>query len=442
MSSDEFVGRLLLDVGIVVAVSWVFTVLLGRFREPPAIGAILGGIVLGPSVLGALPGDPSATLFPSVIRSALSGVGGIGVVLFLFLVGADLDLAAIKRSGRAVASVSIGSLALPLALGLALASVLHDSHKVVGGHVVGFVPFALFMMTALSITAFPVLVSILADRGLQRTRVGLISTASAAAQDAAGWVLLAIALAALHAAGPASLFRIAAETAAYLFILVRVVRPVLRAVCKHWASEDGSLNAQSFTIVLIGLFASAAATQMIGLHSFFGAFFYGLALPRERNAGLIEGLHHAVSPLTRAVLLPVFFLAPGLGVRLGVLNGHALAELALIFACACVGKLVGAGIGCRIAGLDRDDTLQLSVLMNTRGLIELIVLNVGLTAGVLDQRLFTEMVLMAILTTLMTTPLLDFLSRRKLPEPAARSSAGGGTRTQAVGWTKRRRRRP
>jgi Kef-type K+ transport system membrane component KefB len=415
VTSDALVGRLLLDVAIIVAVAWVLAVALRRLRQPPVLGEIIGGILLGPTVLGALPGNPTATLFPANVRSALAVVGTVGLVIFMFMVGLELDLRVLRRSQRSVTAVSLGSLAVPLAFGFALAAIIYDSHHVVNGHAVDFAPFALFIMTALSITAFPVLARILADRGLQETKLGVVATASAAVQDGAGWLLLAISLAAFRATGPLGVLRIAAETAALAAVLVGLVRPLLRRLT---ASESQTVT--TTTVVIVGLFASAAVTQLIGLHSVLGAFMFGLVFPRRERPLAASALRRSLSPVTMFVLLPVYFATPGLSVNLRALSAHGFAELGLIFVCACAAKLLGAGIGARVGGLGRRDAAQIAILMNTRGLIELIVLNVGLMAGVLDDKLFSEMVAMAVLTTMMTGPLLDLTRRRRgAPQPVS-----------------------
>lgn len=411
LSSEQLAGRLLLDVAIVIAVARLCGVLLRALHQPPVLGEIIGGIALGPSLLGLIPGDPSAQLFPPEVRAGLSAIGEIGLVLFMFIVGLELELATVRRHDRTVLSVSAGSVALPFAGGIGLAALLYDHHSLVGTTTVSFVPFAVFIATALSITAFPVLVRILRDRGWQHTQIGIVATSCAAVQDSVGWILLVVSLMALKAHGISPLLRVVLETAAFICVLVTVVRPLLSFALRRW-SPTGELSLNTLTIAVVGLIASAGTTQLIGLHSVMGAFAFGVAFPRRESPRFVEEVSRALRPTTMSVLLPVYFLSPGLNVDLTKLGARAPVELLAIFACACLGKLLGSMIGARVAGLRGDDAYRLAALMNTRGLIELIVLNVGLTAGVLDHELFTELVVMAVVTTMMTGPLLDLIQAR------------------------------
>jgi Kef-type K+ transport system membrane component KefB len=427
LSSEQVAGRVLLDVAIVIAAARLCGMLLRALHQPPVLGEIIGGIALGPSLLGVIPGDPSAHLFPAEVRAGLSAIGGIGLVLFMFIVGLELELATVRRHDRTVLSVSAGSVALPFACGIGLAALLYDHHSLVGTTKVSFAPFALFVATALSITAFPVLVRILRDRGWQQTQIGTVATSCAAVQDSVGWILLVVSLVALKAHGVSPLLRVVFETAAFICVLVAVVRPLLRFALRRW-SPSGELSANTLAIAVVGLIASAGTTQLIGIHSVMGAFAFGVAFPRSESPRFVEGVSRALRPTTMSVLLPIYFLSPGLNVDLTKLDSRAPIELIAIFVCACVGKLLGSMIGARVAGLRGNDAHRLAALMNTRGLIELIVLNVGLTAGVLDHQLFTELVVMAVVTTMMTGPLLDLIQTR-----AAKRRTSALDETLAVG---------
>jgi Kef-type K+ transport system membrane component KefB len=425
VTPDELLGRLLVDIAIVVVVARLLAVVLRRLHEPPVMAEILAGIALGPTLLGALPGDLSSQLFPTEVKSALSAVGGIGLVLFMFLIGLELNLGSIRRHRRVVPAISLGALALPLAIGAGLALVLFGSHDVVNGHHVPLVPFVLFIATALSITAFPVLARILVDRGLDSTPIGSIALAVAAVQDTVGWVLLAVALAVHSGGGSSEVVRVGAEAAAFVAVMLGVVRPLLRrfVVDRH---TEGPVSIDVIAIVVAGLVASAGATQLIGLHSVLGAFFFGVIFPRRQRPEVAVGIESALRPATMAVL-PIYFLVPGLNVDVGGIGGSGFAEIVLITACACTAKLVGAGFGARAAGMERREATMMGVLMNTRGLVELIVLNVALTAGILDTRLYSELVVMALVTTLMAPPLLDFIrSRKRRPAYASRSLLATG----------------
>jgi Kef-type K+ transport system membrane component KefB len=410
-------GRLLVDIAIVVVVARLFALVLRKLHEPPVMAEILAGIALGPTLLGALPGDLSSQLFPKEVRSALAAVGGIGLVLFMFIIGLELDLKSVRRYGRGVASIAAGALALPIAIGVLLAALLYDAHDVVNGHTVSSLSFTLFIATAVSITAFPVLVRILADRGIDNTPLGGIATACAAIQDTAGWILLTVALAVHSGSAGGRVGRMAAEMLAYFLVMMLVVRPALHrfVVRPHPA---GPLRLDTVALVVAGLVASAGATQLMGLHSVLGAFFFGAIFPRRERPEVATGICLALRPLTMAVL-PIYFLVPGLNVDVSKIGGRGFGEIAVILVLACTAKLVGAYAGARMAGFDSRSSSMLGVLMNTRGLIELIVLNVALAAGILDQALFSELVIVALVATLIAPPLLDFLRARRRAAPSA-----------------------
>jgi Kef-type K+ transport system membrane component KefB len=411
VTSEELIGRLLLDVGIVILVGRAFAVALTRVHQPPVIAEILAGIALGPSLLGALPGDPSSLLFPDEVRAALEVIGGLGLVLFMFLIGLELDIGELRRRNRTVATVSLGALALPFTLGLGLAAVLHADHNVVRGETVPLAPFALFVATALSITAFPVLARLIVDGGLQGTPMAHLSMGAAAIQDGVGWVLLTVALAALPGDSGLSVVERALASAALAALLVFVVRPVL---VRLYARPRGGARIEAGVVAaaVIGLAATAGTTQLLGLHSVLGAFAFGAIFPRGEGRELVGGLSSALAPTTTTVLLPIFFLGPGLNTDFGSLGGVGAREVVLILVIACVGKLLGAALPARLSGMTWREAVTLGVLLNTRGLVELVVLNVGLTAGVLDQSLFSALVLMALVTTMMTAPILRALQAR------------------------------
>lgn len=407
--NDALLAGLLLDIAIIVAVAYGCGRLLLRMGQPQVLGEIIGGIALGPTLLGALPGDPSGLLFTEDMRQALAAIGALGLVLFMFLAGLGLNTQTVRRHDRTLAAVSLGAILLPFVLGIGLAALLYGSHDTVDGQHVRFAPFALFIATALSITAFPVLVRIVTDRGMRGTVVGELSIASAALQDAAGWLLLAVALAA-HAGGAAmDVLGVVLLGLAFTAVLVLVLRPLMRRACERTAPGD-ELPASTMVWAFTGLAVCAATTQAIGLHSVFGAFAFGVAFPRSAPH-VIDGLHRMLTPLTMVVLLPVYFLGPGLALNLRMLDGQAIWQFAAAMVCACTGKFVGTFVMARLTGFRRREAGTLGVLLNTRGLIELVVLTVGLNAGVLDQTLFGVLVLMAICTTLATAPLLDRLSR-------------------------------
>jgi Kef-type K+ transport system membrane component KefB len=405
MSADEVAGRLLVDVALIIALGRLLAVVLRRVGQPPVLAEIIAGIALGPSLLGAIAPGLSATLFPPEVTQTLSGIGTLGLVLFMFFVGLELDSTVLRRQGGSVARISAGSLLLPFACGLALAVFLHGAHDSVGGQPVPLLAFMLFIGTAMAVTAFPVLARILNDHGLTGTRIGTIAISSAAIQDLTGWIMLAFALAVAEGRGSAHVLVIVIEAIAIVAVLFGLGRPILRRVLRA-DRGDGQPDLALLAVVLVGLAASAGATQLIGLHSAVGAFLFGIAFPREHLPPVLPALRQTVWPLTMVVLLPVYFLGPGLNVDVGQIGSEGSVELVAILVIACLAKWTGTAAAARFSGHSRRDSTALGILLNTRGLVELIILNIGLSAAVLDQALYSEFVVMALVTTLMTGPLL------------------------------------
>jgi Kef-type K+ transport system membrane component KefB len=395
-------GRLLLDLAVILVAARAGGLLFERIGQPAVIGEIAAGIVLGPTLLGALPGDPSTALFPPETLAVLKQVGEVGLVLFMFVVGWDLDPALVRHKERAAALISLASVALPFGLGLLLAIYLHADHGVVEGEPVPFTPFALFIGAALALTAFPVLARILRQSGLAGTPIGTLALSAAAVDDVLGWTTLAVALAVLNSSGAADYVRMILETAAFVAVVAILLRPALRTLLR-------TDRPSALILVVAAALCGGYVTGAIGIHSVFGGFAVGLAMPREglaqeRALGVRRGLWPAVT-----LLLPVYFVTSGMGVDLPGLRAGDLAAFALILTAACVGKFGGAFLGARAGRIPARDAATVAVLMNTRGLIEIVLLTVGLERGLIDDRLFTLFVLMALATTLLTSPLLRML---------------------------------
>lgn len=419
-SSELLIATVLLDIALVLAAGALLGRWVRRLRQPAVVGEILAGIALGPSLLGLLPGNPTAWLFPADVRPYLSAVAQVGLALFMFLIGWEFNPAALARHRSIAAAVSIGSIAVSFGLGIALATQLYDRHDVVGVDRVGFTEFLLFVGIAMSITAFPVLARILAERGLTGTQVGSIALVSAAIDDVVAWCLLALVAAIATASGPTELVKILALLMAYLIVLRSIVRPVLASVIRRWTGAKTSPSLLVLVVALILL--SAYATTWMGLHAIFGAFCMGLIMPREPMAELRERVRRPLEN-TSLVLLPVFFIVTGLGVDVGALTLTNVAELAAIVVVACVGKLAGAILSAVPLGMSWRDAGTLGILVNTRGLTELVVLNVGVQLAVLDGQMFTMLVLMALVTTMLAGPLIrpprSGRAADETPEPAA-----------------------
>jgi Kef-type K+ transport system membrane component KefB len=385
---------LLFDLALILVVTRTFGAVATRLGQPAVIGEILGGILLGPTLFdGAL----AHTLFPADVRPFLSALANLGVALFMFVVGMELDQRLIKGKLRIAISVSAGSILLPLGLGTALAFYLYNHHGT--GDRAGFI---LFMGVAMSITAFPVLARILTDRDLHRTAIGGIALASAAMGDALAWSLLAMVIAMVSGAVQWQLIL----AIPYLVLMFTLVRPLLgRLANAH--DTNGKLSRTSFAIVLIGVLTSGALTEWFGLHFIFGAFLFGTIMPR--SSLLREDILGPIEQLSLTLLLPVYFVVAGLQVNLSSLGPTGLIDLTLILLVAITGKFAGAFTAARLHHLPTRSAAILGTLMNTRGLTELVVLTIGLHLGLLDTRLYSLMVLMALVTTAMAGPLLHFL---------------------------------
>ncbi|MGV9894153.1 cation:proton antiporter domain-containing protein [Streptomyces tendae] len=405
-------------VALVLVVGAAFAALARRLRQPTVIGEIAAGICLGPSLLGLLPGDLPERFFPLEVRPYLNVVAQVGLLLFMFTIGWHFDPAALRGRGRATGTIWLGAAALPMALGFGLAACLYGSYRTVNGEQIEFTHFALFLGTAVSIAAFPVLARIITDKQLHHTRIGNLALALSALDDILAWCLLACVVALVSASGAGAFLGVVGWGAVYVLVMLGAVRPVLARL----AARAGTAVAPVLPLLAAsGALASAYVTSRIGLHAIFGAFFFGLVMPRADRQGLLR--QSALIPIehTSKLLLPVFFVVTGLAVDLTALTATGAGHMVLIIVVACAGKLGGVLLSARLTGMGWHDSYTLGLLLNTRGLTELVILNVGLGIGLLSTELFTAMVMMALVTTAMTSPLLS----RSLRPPAAAASAPG-----------------
>jgi Kef-type K+ transport system membrane component KefB len=374
-----------------------------RIRQPAVIGEITAGICLGPSLLGLLPGDLPGHLFPVEARAHLNTAAQVGLILYMFVIGWEFDSASLKERRRSTGIIWICSIAFPLGLGMGLAALIHDTYGTVNGKQVGVVEFVLYLGVAMSITAFPVLARIVTDQRLQFTTPGALSLALAAADDVLAWCMLALVVALATASGTAAFLTVVGWSVVYVAGMLWIARPLLARLVARMPS-----SARPYTVVLaaFGAFGSAWLTSQIGIHAIFGAFFFGLIMPRDKHL-----LQTAFGPLehTGRLLLPLFFVVTGLSVDLTTINGNGALVLLAVVAVACLGKLGGVAIPARLTGMGWRDATTLGLLMNTRGLTELVILNVGLQLGLLSVELFSAMVVMALVTTAMAAPLLSLL---------------------------------
>ncbi|WP_183098781.1 cation:proton antiporter [Nocardioides pelophilus] len=397
----------LLQLALIVVVARFAGMAVSRVGVPPVVGEIAAGVLLGPSLLGM---DLSNDLFPMDQRGFLEILAQMGLVLFMFVVGLELDVSLVKGRGKVAGSVSVASILLPFALGIGLAYVFvsTEATEALKPERADFWPFALFMGAAMSITAFPVLARILTDRRMHRTETGGLALACAATDDVIAWTLLAVVLAISGVKGEGHLPGWAIYLAIpFVLLAIFVVRPALTRLTAAY-HKAGELTPTILSVVLVGILLFAATTEALGVHFIFGAFLFGAIIPHENAAALRHEILVRLEQISVLLLLPVFFLISGLKVNIQGLGAEHVIPLLAILAVAIVGKYVGAYVGARLQKVPHWQASSIGLLMNTRGLTELIILNVGLTKGLLSEELFTLMVIMALVTTVMTGPLLGF----------------------------------
>src|SRR6478609_7979690 len=416
-----------IDIAIIMIVARVFGRLAKAVGQPPVVGEIIAGIALGPSLLGLLPGDLDGKLFPAEVLPYLSILAQLGLVLFMFIVGLELDMLLIRGREKLAGTISTASVALPFALGAALSMLLYPSHNETAAGPVAPLALALFLGVAMSITAFPVLARILTDRGMHRTSTGVLALACAAVDDIIAWTLLAFVVAVVQGNGPLDVLRIVALTAVFAGVMFGIVRPLLRKL-NTWYRKVGRLTPDILAVVLIGVLVSAYITEIIGIHAIFGAFVFGAVMPGRGAADMTTEILERLEQVSVLLLLPLFFVVTGLNTNIGGITGSGLWQLALILLVAIGGKFIGAFVAARAMKVPTRQSAAIGVLMNTRGLTELVILNVGKQLGVLDDELFTMLVLMALITTAMTGPLLkrvysDRVMQRDI-EAAERAALG------------------
>jgi Kef-type K+ transport system membrane component KefB len=395
----------LLALSVIVVTARVVGQLAGLIGQPMVIGEVIGGIILGPSLLGRLAPGVFADLLPPSVVSFLGVYAQLGVILYLFLVGLELDLSIIRKSGHAVLAISHASILLPFLLGSALALPLYPRLSTSD---VPFTVFALFVAVSLSVTAFPVLARILTDRGMSRSSMGAVALTCAAVDDVTAWCLLAVVVSVAHSRASDAVQTVA-FTIGFVIIVLGVVAPLVRRLIPLIdRSED--LTRTALSLVFIAMLAGAMTTEYIGIHGFFGAFLFGAIIPS--GSRVARELNHRLDDFVAVLFLPAFFAYTGMRTDIGLVSGLGNWIICLtIIVAACAGKFGGTIVAARFSGLAWRDSAALGVLMNTRGLVGLIVLNMGLDLGIVSPTLFTMLVIMALVTTFLTTPILDLLLR-------------------------------
>jgi Kef-type K+ transport system membrane component KefB len=400
------------DIALVITISALLGTVARRCGQPTVIGQILTGLLLGPSLLGRLPGHLTNHLFPHAVLPSLTVLAQVAVVIFMFTVGYELEFRLVRGHGRAVPLVAASALAVPMGLGIACVLLFRSGFAAIGephdGH-----SFVLFMGVAVSITALPVLAAIVRERDLAGTTAGVTATAAAGIMDVLAWLALAAALIGTGHSGPFPWLVTVLLTICFVAVMLVAVRPAL----SWWTSRSQSLLSSPVPIAFALAMGSAWVTSSLGLQPVFGGILAGLTM-RPRNGAPDADVLRSMDRVGN-LLLPLFFVVTGLSLNVGALRGDALLLLVLIVVIASAGKLGPAYLVSRSCGLKPRQSATIAALVNTRGLTELIALNVGLDDGLINQRLFTVLVLMALITTLMTGPLLTAIRPARASQSAA-----------------------
>jgi len=397
---------LLLQIITIIIVARAFGYLCKKIKQPTVIGEIAAGIFLGPSFVGMYYPEFSGFLFPAKSLGNLQFLSQIGLILFMFVIGMELDLKVLKNKAQEAVVVSHASIIFPFALGIGLAFVIYEKFAPAE---INFLSFSLFTGIALSITAFPVLARIVQERGLSKTKLGTMAITCAATDDITAWCLLAAVIAIVKAGNVVSSVYTILMAGSYVLIMLKVVQPFLKKLGDVYSYKEG-LTKPVVAIFFITLLVSSYATEVIGIHALFGAFMAGVIMPANQNFRNI--FIEKVEDIALVLLLPLFFVFTGLRTQIGLLNDPYLWQITgLIIAAAVIGKFAGSSIAAKFVGQNWRDSLILGALMNTRGLMELVVLNIGYDLGVLTPEIFAMMVIMALVTTCMTGPALDIVNR-------------------------------
>lgn len=403
---------LLLQLVVIIIAARLVGKLFLKIGQPPVLGEIVAGIVLGPSLLGLLSPETMAFLFPASSMEPLKLLSQIGVVLFMFVVGMELDVRHLRQKAYAAIMVSHASIVVPFFLGAALSLWLYSSLAPAG---TSFTPFALFIGIAMSITAFPVLARILEDRQMSQTYLGSIALTCAAVDDVTAWCALALVIAVAQSGSVAASLLTITFALGFICVMLLVIKPQLSRLLA--AKPDRPEHSRALVAgILAFVLACALLTEAIGIHALFGAFLAGVVMPS--TAGLRVLLKEKLETFSAAALLPLFFAFTGLRMQISLLNDwHSWGMCAVIIVVAIAGKLGASMLMARWTGMNWRDSFSLGVLMNTRGLVELIVLNIGYDLGILSARAFAMLVLMALVTTFMTGPLLSLVRVDTREEP-------------------------
>ncbi len=402
----EPLSILLIQIIVIIAVARFFGILCKKINQPSVIGEILAGIILGPSLLGSLLPAFSSFLFPVHSLGNLQFLSQIGLILFMFVIGMELDISILKNKAKDAVIISHASIIFPFTLGVLLAYFMYEKFSMPN---INFLSFALFIGISMSITAFPVLARIVQERSLSKTRLGTIAITCAAADDITAWCILAVVIAIVKAGSFVSAIYTIIMALAYVFVMLKIIQPFFKKLGEKYSNKE-ALSKPVVGIFFITLLLSACTTEVIGIHALFGAFMAGVIMPQ--NVRFRNIFIEKVEDVAQVLLLPLFFVYTGLRTQIGLLNDVYLWQTCIIVMLVAVcGKFLGSTLAAKFVGQTWRESLSIGALMNTRGLMELIALNIGYDLGVLSPQVFTMLVIMAIATTFMTGPALNLIGR-------------------------------
>ncbi len=418
MTNFEISIRFFLALAVILATCRAVGFLARAIAQPQVVGEMIAGVLLGPSLLGALAPEAAAYLFPKQVMPVLYCASQVGLVLYMFIIGMEFDRSLLLKRARSAAAVSLAGIIVPFSLALLVAiPLLHDQRYFAPS--VKYHQAAIFLGAAISITAFPMLARIIYERGLTGSSLGALALAAGALDDAAAWCFLALVLAMFKDDATIALLAVFGGIAYAAFTLL-IVRPALRPFARA-VERRGDITPTLLGVVLVLLMLAAYTTDALGIYAVFGAFVLGLAIPRGDTTRVIA---QRVEPLTIGLLLPLFFVYSGLNTRITLVNSPELWLVAIaLLAVSCLGKGVACSAAARISGETTRNALAIGALMNARGLMELILLNIGLEHGLITPTLFSMLVIMAIATTLMATPLFNLVMRARAAQPSAPPTA-------------------
>ncbi len=423
LHAEDLLLKVLIELIVIIVAARLFAIVFRWFRQPAVVGEIAAGLILGPSCFGYFFPATSAWIFDPALADIFGVLSQVGLILLLFLVGLEFDFRHLRSNGRAALTIALVGIALPLMLGMGWALITHSFLESNASLPVPRLGFVLFMGVAMSVTAIPVLGRVMMELNITRTRLGAVTISAAAVDDACGWILLATISSIVRAEFDLWVsVRMILETVGFAAIMFWGVRPPMKAFIRTALRHDnGDLSPTSLAVVLVVMFLAAIATSTIGIFAIFGAFVLGTVLSDEIEFREVFARH--MRDFLTVFFLPIFFTYTGLRTNLGSLNAPLLWLLfAGVLACAVAGKLGGCWIAARAGGFPSRDAACIGALMNTRGLMGLVVINVGRDLGVIPDSVYCMLTLTALVTTVMTMPLVLHFMRGTELEPFIRES--------------------